>query len=209
MPEPEQQHAAAAGRGVDRGVGDTGSAEADTGTGPGHRWLGLGLALLPILLVLAVGLLLVLSLDSSPAAGAATPGREAPDFEFASFEGDRVALADLRGKAVVLNFWASWCVPCRAEMPYFESTYQAYKDRGVVFVGLAMQDRPEDSRAFLEELAVSYPNGSDEGSDISLRYGVAGLPTTVFIAPDGKVARTWKGTLSEEQLVGFVEEIAP
>ncbi len=208
MPEPEQQYAPGLGAGVDGGVVGTGRVEADAGSGLGHRRLRLGLALLLFLLVLAIGLLLVLS-PGTPTTGEAAPRGSAPNFEFTTFEGQKLALSRLEGKGVVLNFWASWCVPCREEMPYFEITYQAYKDRGVVFVGLAMQDRPEDSQVFLEELRITYPNGPDDGGDISVRYGVAGLPTTVFIAPDGKVARNWQGALSEEQLVAFVEEIAP
>ncbi len=208
MPEPEQQHAVAAEWGVDRGVGDAGSVKADTGSDPGHRWLGLGLTLLLVLLVLAVGFPLALNPGTSTTGGA-SPRGSAPNFEFTTFEGQRLALSQLEGKGVVLNFWASWCVPCREEMPYFETTYQAYKDRGVVFVGLTMQDRPEDSQAFLEELRITYPNGPDQRGEISVRYGVAGLPMTVCITPDGEVARTWQGALSEQQLVGFVEEIAP
>ncbi|MDP9383384.1 MAG: TlpA family protein disulfide reductase [Chloroflexota bacterium] len=201
MPEPEQQSV------PDLGV-DAGRVEAGTGPGLGHRRLRLGLALFPVLLVPAVGLLLLLNPGTSTSRGA-MPRGSAPSFEFTTFEGQKLALSQLEGKGVVLNFWASWCVPCREEMPYFETTYQTYKDRGVVFVGLAMQDRPEDSRAFLEELRITYPNGPDEGGDISVRYGVAGLPTTVFITPDGEVARTWQGALSEAQLVAFVEEVAP
>jgi len=201
MHEPEQESTPGLGA-------DASRVEAGIGSGPGHRRLRLGLVLFPVLLVPAVGLLLYLNLGKPTTGGAASHGR-APDFEFTTFEGQKLALSQLEGKGVVLNFWASWCVPCREEMPYFETTYQAYKDRGVVFVGLAMQDRPEDSRAFLEELRITYPNGPDEGGDISVRYGVAGLPTTVFITPDGEVARTWQGALSEEQLVALVEEIAP
>ncbi|MDP9383462.1 MAG: TlpA family protein disulfide reductase [Chloroflexota bacterium] len=201
MPEPEQQSTPGLGA-------DARRVEAGTGSGLGQGRLRLGLALLFVLIVPAVGLLLFLPLGKPTTGGAASSGR-APNFEFTTFEGQELALSQLEGKGVVLNFWASWCVPCREEMPYFESTYQAYKDRGVVFVGLAMQDRPEDSRAFLEELGITYPNGPDEGGKISVSYGVAGLPTTVFITPDGEVDRTWQGALSEEQLVTLVEEIAP
>ena len=209
MPEAEHRRATVPGPGVDRGVADTGHVEADAESDLNHRWLRLGLVMCPVLLVLAVGLLLALNLGSEPTTGGAAPHGRAPDFEFTTFEGRQLALSALEGKGVVLNFWASWCVPCREEAPYFETTYQAYKDRGVVFVGLAMQDRSQDSRAFLDELGVTYPNGPDHGNDVSVRYGVAGLPTTVFITPDGQVTRTWKGTLSEKQLVAFVEDIAP
>ncbi len=144
---------------------------------------------------------------SSPASGV-TRGMAAPDFKLTTFEGHSLSLADLRGKGVVLNFWASWCPPCRTEVPYFESTYRAYRERGVQFVGVAIQDKPESARAFLKELGVTYPAGLDEGSEISWRYQLAGLPTTVFITREGKVSRYWTGALSERQLVSFVKEIA-
>jgi peroxiredoxin len=132
----------------------------------------------------------------------------APDFSFTTFDDQRLAPGDLAGQAVVLNFWASWCAPCRTEMPDFESAYRANRDRGVTFVGLAVGDTPEAARAFLNELGISYPAGPDAGSEISLRYGVSGLPTTVFISRDGTITRRWLGVLNEQQLTAFVEEIA-
>jgi thiol-disulfide isomerase/thioredoxin len=168
------------------------------------------------------------SVDLSRLVAGAGPGARAaaPEFSFTTFDGRRLSLGDpslgsavssgdraeagqtLAGKAVVLNFWASWCVPCRAEMPYFESTYRAYQDRGVVFVGLAVQDDPEASRRFIGELGITYPAGPDSGNEIATRYQLTGLPTTIFITRDGKVARKWLGSLSEQQLAAFVEEIA-
>jgi peroxiredoxin len=136
------------------------------------------------------------------------PGADAPEFGLERFGGGTLRLSELRGQVVVLNFWASWCPPCRAEMPFFEKTYRAYRERGVTVVGVAIQDDPEDSRALLEELGITYPNGSDVGDEIALSYRVAGLPTTVFIGHDGKVAKKWLGSLSEQQLVALVEEVA-
>ncbi|MDP9479042.1 MAG: TlpA family protein disulfide reductase [Actinomycetota bacterium] len=145
------------------------------------------------------------------ACGSSTPAVEegqAAGFELITYDGRRLSLGDLEGQAVVLNFWATWCAPCRTEMPHFESTYREYKQRGVVFVGVAMADDPEASKSFLRELGITYPNGPDDDSEISSRYGVVGLPTTVFIGRDGKVARTWAGTIDKERLVALVEEIA-
>lgn len=145
------------------------------------------------------------------ACGSSTPadgGGRAEPFEFTTYDGRRLSLGDLRGQAVVLSFWATWCAPCRAEMPYFETTYREYKDRGVVFVGVAMADDPDASKSFLRELGITYSNGPDDDSEISRRYGVVGLPTTVFIGRDGKVARTWAGAIDKERLVALVEEIA-
>ena len=173
-----------------------------------------GLALGVLLALLGAGLLRPgyrlgpsMGLASGRQAGTGD-GQAAPDFTIQLFGGGTFRLTEQRGRAIVLNFWASWCTPCRAEMPYFETTYRAYRDRGVIFVGVAVQDDPEASRALLEELGITYPAGLDEGNEIALRYQLNGLPTTVFITRDGKVARKRTGAMSENELVTFVEEIA-
>jgi len=135
--------------------------------------------------------------------------KTAPDFELTTLNGEKFRLADNVGqKTIVLNFFATWCAPCRAEMPYFETTYRAYQERGVVFVGLALDDLPQDSQAFLHELGITYPTGPDQGGEIAQRYQVGGLPTTIFITRDGTLARKWLGALSEQQLLANVAEIA-
>ncbi len=189
-------------------------ADARPNASRGRPWLRPALWLAGLGLVL--GLLAAYVASGSPALpaallpsdGSANSRAAAPDFTVTTFDGERLTLGELAGKAVVLNFWASWCTPCRAEMPYFERTYRAFRERGVVFVGLAIQDDPESSRAFLRELGITYPNGPDEGNDIAVRYQVTGLPTTVFITRDGKLVHRRTGTISEQQLVAAVEEIA-
>lgn len=114
-------------------------------------------------------------------------GRPAPPFELALFDGGTVRLHDLRGKVVFLNFWASWCVPCRDEARALEAAWQAYKARDVVFVGANIQDQDSSARAFLEEFGVSYPNGLDGGSRIAIDYGVWGLPETFVIDRAGRI----------------------
>ncbi len=177
-----------------------------------------GLALLALLLALAAGRAsrtwtTIPSLAGLPAGKAeSSGGQAAPDFSVKLFDGTVFRLrpegSRQPGRAVVLNFWASWCVPCRAEMPYFETTYRAYRERGVNFVGVTVQDDPADSQAFLDELGITYPSGPDEGNAIALRYQLTGLPTTVFIDRDGIIVRTWIGPIGEKDLVMLVEEIA-
>lgn len=145
----------------------------------------------------------------APASRTATNIGAAPDFTLALFDGGAFRLADQRGRAVVLNVWASWCVPCRAEAPTFAKVSAAYRDRGVVFVGVNVQDTDADARRFLEEFGISYPNGPDRAFEIATDYGVAGIPTTVFVDAGGRIARRWAGELSEARLLRFVEEIAP
>ena len=116
-------------------------------------------------------------------------GRVAPDFDLVLFSGDELKLSDLKGNVVVLNFWASYCVPCRWEMPAFEAVWKEYRDRGVVFVGIAVGDTEEAAAVFADEVGVSYSLGSDEDGGITVKYRVAELPTTFIIDRDGNEVR--------------------
>ena len=148
------------------------------------------------------------------ALAACRPGVSAPDqpsapsFAFTSFDGRQISLDTLAGSVVVLNFWASWCGPCREEMPRFEAASRSYRDRDVVFLGLAVQDETAPATAFVGRVGITYPSRLDQGNAISLRYGLVGLPTTVVIARDGTIARTWRGPLSESQLASLLDEVA-
>ncbi len=112
----------------------------------------------------------------------------------------RVNLSELRGSPVVLNFWASWCVPCRVEAPRLEDAWRAGGPRGVVFVGLNMQDVTEDARRFMSEFGMSYLNVRDESNDVALDWGVTGIPETFFITARGKVVAHVIGAISVWQL---------
>jgi len=115
-------------------------------------------------------------------------GAPAPAFEIPGYDSRPVRLAAFRGHPIVLNFWASWCVPCEAEADTLERTYLRYKDRGVVFVGVDLQaDTWEASRAFLRRHKISYPVGRDESGKVGRTYRVAGIPTTYFIGSDGRI----------------------
>ncbi|MCB0063734.1 MAG: TlpA family protein disulfide reductase [Caldilineaceae bacterium] len=112
----------------------------------------------------------------------------APNFTFTTFEGETISLADLRGQGVVLNFWASWCDPCREEAELLEQTWQQEKENGVVFLGLDYLDQEPAAKAYLEEYRVSYPNGPDLQSKAARDYGIKGVPETFFIDPEGRIA---------------------
>ena len=117
----------------------------------------------------------------------------------------RMALAELRGFPVVLNFWASWCDPCRSEAPVLERGWQRFGPMGVVFLGLDMQDAREDAADFLKEFAVSYPNVREAGKETSRRYGLTGLPETFFISASGQVVSHVIGALTGQQLEAGIE----
>jgi cytochrome c biogenesis protein CcmG/thiol:disulfide interchange protein DsbE len=112
----------------------------------------------------------------------------------------RVELGELRGMPLVLNFWASWCGPCREEAPLLERAWLRMGPRGVLFLGLNMQDITADARAFLGEFSLSYPNVREPGREVARRYGVTGLPETFFISARGRAVGHVIGVVSPEQL---------
>ena len=115
-------------------------------------------------------------------------GAPAPAFEVPGYDGKPLRLAAFKGHPIVLNFWASWCAPCRAEAPTLESTYERYRGRGVVFIGVDLQtDTWDASRAFLKGFKITYPAGRDESGTVGRTYRVVGIPTTYFIGRDGTI----------------------
>jgi cytochrome c biogenesis protein CcmG, thiol:disulfide interchange protein DsbE len=109
-----------------------------------------------------------------------------------------VSLRELRGTPLVLNFWASWCDPCRAEAKLLERTWKGQS--GVLFLGLDAQDAREDARDFIAQFGVTFPHVRDPGNDTQRAWGVTGLPETYFIAADGRVVGHVIGTVDERQL---------
>jgi cytochrome c biogenesis protein CcmG/thiol:disulfide interchange protein DsbE len=123
------------------------------------------------------------------AAAAAGERPAAPDFELERLDGGgAMTLSSLRGQVVVLNFWASWCSPCREEAPLLQDGWERYRDQGVVFVGVAANDLSGSAREFVEEYGITYPNVHDgQGSTLG-RFGIPALPETMFIDREGRVA---------------------
>lgn len=103
----------------------------------------------------------------------------APDFTLTSFDNQQVSLKDLRGKVVILNFWASWCLPCRAEAAYLEQTWRKYKNKGVVFIGVDYVDTEPNALAYIKEFDITYLNGPDLGTRISQAYAIKGGKSVV------------------------------
>ncbi len=161
-----------------------------------------GLAATVVLSGALLVLLLVRLIAAGQAASAIPPypliGHAAPAFTVSLWNGtpgQKLRLADLKGKPVVLNFWASWCDNCQQEAPLLQSAAQQYRAQGVVFVGLAYADTPEHGKPFLQKYGVTYPSGPDADGSISVAYGVTGVPETIFIGRDGKIASQTPGGL--------------
>ena len=137
---------------------------------------------------------------------AATRLRDAPDITLSLFDGGSFRFGEHRGQVVVVNFWASWCPPCRAEAPVLESVYRQYKDRGEVFLGVNLWDKDADARQFLQEFGITYPNGLDVRGKMAVEYGVTGIPETYIVDASGQVVGRWIGPITAAQLSQFIEQ---
>lgn len=134
----------------------------------------------------------------------------APLLEFTTFEGKTINLDDLRGQGVMVNFWASWCDPCREEAVLLEQTWQREKDNGIVFLGLDYLDQEPAAKAYLAEFGITYPNGPDLRSQVARRYGIQGVPETFFIDAEGKIVDVVVGPItSQAQMDGLLNKIRP
>ena len=115
-----------------------------------------------------------------------------PDFTLPDPAGKKVSLKDFRGKLIMLNFWATWCAPCREEMPTMERLYQEFKNKGFVIVAVNVKDNKKDALAFIKELKLTYPVVFDSDDAVGLLYGAWALPATYLIGPKGEgLARMW------------------
>ena len=139
----------------------------------------------------------------TPGIPAPKAGFLAPDFTLTTLEGESVTLSELRGKAVVVNVWASWCGPCRAEMPALEAVYQEYSGENFVLlaVNATSQDNLNNAVDFVAELGLTFPILIDEAGEVGRLYHVDALPSTFFIRPDGTIEEVVIGGPMAEALL--------
>ncbi len=137
-------------------------------------------------------------------------GDMAYDFNLPNTEGNVVALSDFSGKPVIVNFWATWCPPCRHEMPEFQRVYEAHADDDLVILAVNEAEQTEAVTAFFyDEMDFSYTPLLDEEADVGAAYGAVGLPTTFFVDRSGEVTAVHRGGLTNAQIEGYLQEIIP
>ena len=143
--------------------------------------------------------------DVSPKAGSL-----APDFLLETLEGGEIRLSDLRGDGVIVNLWATWCGPCRREMPQFVAAYDRYQERGLEIIAVNVQESESIIRPFVEDFGIDFPVALDRRGAVSDEYRIIGLPTTYFIDREGVVRDVFQGPFLEQlqgrQVQGAIEE---
>jgi cytochrome c biogenesis protein CcmG/thiol:disulfide interchange protein DsbE len=162
------------------------------------------------LLLLLLARLVAASSATNAAASSPIVGHPAPAFTLPLWNGpsgQKLSLASLKGKPVVLNFWASWCDSCTEEEPMLEATAQKYAAQGVVFVGIAYEDDQHDGASWLQRQGVTYPSGPDSDGSIAIAYGLTGVPETVFIDRHGIITYKFGGLLDDGTLNTHIEAL--
>lgn len=168
---------------------------------------------LALLVLLASQVLTVAQNQGQGQAGDISPliGHPAPDFTLAALgahPASAVHLASLKGKPLMLNFWASWCDVCKQEAPLLENTWQRVQGQGIVFLGIDIQDTRSDGLQFLQTYGITYPNVVDADGSVTINYGVTGVPETFFVNRQGVIMRKVIGELTEQTLENDLQLIS-
>ena len=195
---------------TENGWAESRNAEAESSAAPaGKSSLGRTVTMIVggLFLLILIGVMAVNLLGGDPVL---EPGDPAPAFTlplFDQFEQEQVALSDLRGQVVVVNFWASWCIECTKEAALLEQAWRDYQGRGVVFLGVDYLDTDKKALAYMAEHDITYPSGPDMGSVISRAYGIRGVPETYFIDKAGKIAHVQIGPIEKAALYGLLNDL--
>ncbi len=161
--------------------------------------------------IILLGLVAVMAVNLGRVESTDLLGNSAPDFTLPLFqelfEEEDIALADLRGQVVVVNFWASWCVECYKEAELLEQAWQDYKAKDVMFIGVDHLDTDKEGLAYMAQYGITYPSGPDIGDKISQNYGITGVPETFFIDKDGNIAHVQIGPISRVELYALLDKL--
>lgn len=154
-------------------------------------------ALVPLVLITA---LVAMRTVRAPGGTPTIVGSVAPEFTLSDLDGSRVRLADLRGRPVIVNFWASWCRPCREEFPMLQAAYERHADDGLAVIGIVYQDRTAPARTFMERHGATWTAVMDPDDRVAKAYNILGPPETFFIGRDGRIVARHIGQLSAASL---------
>lgn len=172
------------------------------------RRVATGTAILSLAAIIAV-LGLAFRHDPTDIRSAAV-GKPAPAFDLGRLDGKgQLSLDQLRGKVVVVNFWASWCIPCKQENPALVNVWERYRTSDVVLLGIVYQDSPQSAREYTAHLGNTWPSLLDEDGRTAIVFGVFGIPETFFIGPDGVIAGRHIGPIDEQTLISGIEALRP
>lgn len=161
------------------------------------------------ILVFLIGYAIYNTVIPSNAKVGVTEGNEAPDFELTTLDGEKMSLSDLKGKKVLLNFWATWCPPCRSEMPDMQKIYDEYEDEVVIAaVNLTSSESSVDTvESFVKELNLTFPVFLDEKGKVNSEYEVLSYPTSYFIDQEGIIKTKFVGALSYDQMKKLIDDM--
>lgn len=171
---------------------------------PERRWWGA-----VFIIALLVGLAWLWLARGSIGSRTPAVGRPAPDFTLTTSTGDTLRLHDLRGQAVLLNFWASWCGPCRWEMPALQAVYEEHREHGLLVVAVNQGDSEKEVSVFIHDLSLTFPVALDDDWKVGDLYGIRALPTSFFVDRDGIVRAIVVGALSRSLLESNLRNILP
>jgi cytochrome c biogenesis protein CcmG/thiol:disulfide interchange protein DsbE len=173
----------------------------------GHLGRPRRVGLLPILAVaVLIAVIIMVGVALAAQGGGRPTSGPAPAFSVQTYDGGTFDLASQRGQIVVLNFWASWCAPCRYEAPALQAIYDAYHDQGVTMIGVTYLDEDQDALAFMDEFGLTYPSGEDVQLRITRDYGVRQVPETFVIDRDGQIAAYKFGPISDRELRQMLDQ---
>lgn len=161
-------------------------------------------------LIMIVGWAAIMAVNLQSSESTDLFGGKASNFTlplFDQFEEKEIALANLQGQVVVINFWASWCVECYKEAELLEQAWRDYKGKDVVFLGIAHLDTEKESLEYLRKYGITYPNGPDIGDKISQQYHITGVPETFFIDKDGNIAHVQIGPIERSSLYDLLDRL--
>jgi thiol-disulfide isomerase/thioredoxin len=161
-----------------------------------------------------IGLLVVVYLNENPSViddqiqdrAYIRVGADAPDFSLTDLNHQTVQLKKLFGKPIILNFWATWCGPCRIEMPMLESFYQDHIEE-IELIAINMQEKEQPVQIFANEYGLDFPLLLDQDAEVSTLYRIHGLPTSIILSAEGKISAVHIGVISESQLIGYLEKM--